>query len=331
MAPSRMYDQTRRAASRTRAPSHMYQQARRDVYIYPHQDRARNRDRFGSIDLYSDSNSDNGPGYRSTWQRCPSRSEPGTKFLRDAIEKRHAYPPRGQPNYQATPRVPHSNSRALSSSVRKTDRRHPKEAYTPGTIFSAPAHGQINAFADETNPNVSITRFGAVYTKFRKYVVISVHENHCQAVPIYTHRGLGLRFVVLKDEHVSLRDRADECPEDVETRHGLLLCERDRGYPANNTFIKGKSSIHLTEMTSHRYGHLATIEGRLEAASLAKLRALLWAINHERLDLWNAFQEMETATEEDSGYGSKEESARSQSGSSQEGEDSEVEEGEILE
>ncbi|KAI1490297.1 hypothetical protein F5X96DRAFT_679183 [Biscogniauxia mediterranea] len=162
-----------------------------------------------------------------------------------------------------------------TSTLRDTDQVHPREAYAPGVIFSAPFHtasSQDEMWVSVEDPNLTATPFGTICSKYRKMVVLKTFGEHCSCAPIYTHNGLGLQGKQFPDEFVSIRDVADPRPEPAEGRHGRLLAEKYSTY--TGTGIKGKSVVKLTETHSHRYDAPATIEGILEPKSLSKGRLL---------------------------------------------------------
>ena len=173
------------------------------------------------------------------------------------------------------------------SKLRSTDCRQLPKRYEPGVIFSAPFHTQYCSPAEVslTDPNLTASPFGTIFSKFRKSVVLTVSEDggSCAAVPIYSHNGEGLKFKPSKHEYVSIRDVEDEKPQDRESKHGLLWCHRDLQYSAPKTFISGKSSVHLTELVTHRLGAPATIEGSLTAPSLEILRELVKKVHIDSL------------------------------------------------
>ncbi|KAL7622181.1 hypothetical protein AAE478_007684 [Parahypoxylon ruwenzoriense] len=161
-----------------------------------------------------------------------------------------------------------------TSSLRETDKKHPVSVYVPGLIFSAPQHtasssDEMYVLADD--PNLTATPFGTVHSKYRKMIVLRIYGEHCTCVPIYSHNGRGLEGKEFPKEFVSIRDINDPSPAPEEGPHTGLLAVRDEGF-SNATFIGGRSVVKLTETYSHRYDAPATIEGRLDRASLSRQR-----------------------------------------------------------
>jgi len=68
----------------------------------------------------------------------------------------------------------------------------------PGRDLSATMHYQDSSTLEDYerspyNYCVQPTKFGRVYSKDRKFIVVSRHGAHVVALPIYTHRGKGCR------------------------------------------------------------------------------------------------------------------------------------------
>lgn len=99
-------------------------------------------------------------------------------------------------------------------------------------------------------------------------------------MPIYTHNGRGLEYKRYKNEHVSIRDLADEFPSPPETEHGWLYACRFEQFTGN--FLSDRASIHLIDQRTHSYHNYATMEGQLDDVSLTKLQMLLAKIAYER-------------------------------------------------
>ncbi|KAI1366852.1 hypothetical protein F5Y08DRAFT_113502 [Xylaria arbuscula] len=151
-----------------------------------------------------------------------------------------------------------------SASLRDTDNVHPPTSYSPGVIFSAPHHtaGEDTQWVSVSDPNNTATPFGIVHSKYRKMVVLKVFAEHCTCVPIYSHNGRGLEGRANVAEYVSIRDAGDENPEMSEGLHATLFAVGNQDF--RGRIVKGKSSVKLTEVCSHRFNAPATIEGKLQ-------------------------------------------------------------------
>ncbi|KAI5866305.1 hypothetical protein GGS23DRAFT_617368 [Durotheca rogersii] len=161
-----------------------------------------------------------------------------------------------------------------TSSLRSTDTKHPRSAYVPGTVFSAPFHTSSSSdemYVQADDPNLTATPFGTVCSKYRKMIVIRVYGEHCTCLPIYTHNGRGLDSKEFPKEFVSIRDVAEKWPEPYEGPHPGILAIRDQEFRAGS-FITGRSVVKLTESISHRFDAPATIEGRLDSESESRQR-----------------------------------------------------------
>lgn len=173
------------------------------------------------------------------------------------------------------------------SLVRPTDQKHPKPTYRPGVVFSAPHHTPCGIEFSEVSVfdlNRTASPYGCIYSKYRKFVVIQQYETGVSCLPIYSHNGKGLENPYSRDEWVSIRDVSDEVPEPAESAHGVVLCTT-HGYKGA-TVVKGKSSIHLTETTNHRYDSYASIEGHMPKDEFARLCSLVMNVTFGNLQAW---------------------------------------------
>ncbi|KAI8944676.1 hypothetical protein F4801DRAFT_599437 [Xylaria longipes] len=163
-----------------------------------------------------------------------------------------------------------------SVALRKSDRVHPAASYDIGVIFSAPHHtpgSTDERWVSVGDPYNTATPFGIVHSKYRKMVVVKVFGEHCTCVPIYSHNGQGFEGKTHITEHVSIRDARDKHPEPPEGIHLRLLAVRNCDF--HGKIVRGKSSVKLSELCSHRYSVPATIEGKLEAKDSDSTKRLL--------------------------------------------------------
>lgn len=167
-----------------------------------------------------------------------------------------------------------------SVTLRDSDSIHSHERYRHGIIFSAPMHNASTSdqrWVSTNDPYQTATPFGIVHSKYRKMLVIKRFGEHCLCLPIYSHHNQGHSGKEFANEYVSIRDRHDPRPEPPEGIYGSLFAEAAPGF--GRLVVVGKSSIKLTEVTSHRYDVPATIEGRLPTNELRKCRRLQYYLN----------------------------------------------------
>ncbi|KAI4203421.1 MAG: hypothetical protein LQ350_001942 [Teloschistes chrysophthalmus] len=106
--------------------------------------------------------------------------------------------------------------------------RYGKNEYKPGMIIRAPLHEQdskggqhrpngtgssVATMASEATKAERYTtesRFGTIFTKHRKMIVVALHQDNYVAVPMYTHNGMGLVNKARPDEFVSIKDHRDK-------------------------------------------------------------------------------------------------------------------------
>lgn len=158
---------------------------------------------------------------------------------------------------------------------KRSGQKYPEESYTPGTIFAAPHYSQArDDYWESGHPLVTASSCGPVYSKNRRFVVIETYADHVICLPIYSHNRRGLDFVRSSIEWVSIRDIKDSKQEPAESPHGLVLCQT---LPGNGHILvaKGRSSVHLTEPTTHRYSDYATIQGSLLSGEQDKLTSMM--------------------------------------------------------
>ncbi|KAL8951526.1 MAG: hypothetical protein Q9222_002497 [Ikaeria aurantiellina] len=172
-----------------------------------------------------------------------------------------------------------------------------KSEYVLGMIIRAPLHEQdskggaprstvsvASSIASEATLAEKYTtesRFGPIFTKYRKMIVVALHQkkkngsdayglddgkDNYVAVPLYTHNGKGLVNKAQPDEFVSVKDhRYKEDP----TWHRLSKWE-----PLVTESIKDgidlfdrKSTAHLAYPVSRRYALPVVYEGNLRGSS----------------------------------------------------------------
>lgn len=169
-----------------------------------------------------------------------------------------------------------------------------KEDYKPGMIIRAPLHEQDSrgdARSLGANSNVSVasasseatlaekyttpSRFGTIFTKYRKMIVVACHQDNYVAIPLFTHNGRGLVNKTRPDEFVSVRDHRYKEREREEWRQlskwEPLVTEYVR---EGIDLFETKTTAHLAYPVSRRYGLPVVNEGCLRGSSLRVMRDL---------------------------------------------------------
>ncbi|SPJ70829.1 uncharacterized protein FTOL_00557 [Fusarium torulosum] len=160
--------------------------------------------------------------------------------------------------------------------MRPTDLKRNRYELKPGTIISAPFHSQYRDNTVSTgNYNTAVSGFGAVYSKYRKMVILETWADHVVCLPMYSYNGQGLENRQgMVDEYIDIRDADQEYHEPSDTPHEPLLAIRSKDWAGKNTFISGKTVIKLTEKTTHNMFQKCSVEGKLERAHFQRLYKL---------------------------------------------------------
>ena len=155
--------------------------------------------------------------------------------------------------------------------------RFPKDAFKPGVIFRAALHEEdfMGAAKEseitKTDSNRSETKYGPVYTKQRKMIVVAIHQDHYVAVPLYTHNGKGLSKKGKPDEYVSIRDHRTTGPFTKLSIHAPLVTEYMN---SGIRLYDPRSSAHLAYPVSRKYTLPVIPEGCLDKISIKNLLRL---------------------------------------------------------
>lgn len=212
-----------------------------------------------------------------------------------AVSRAASYTPYGRPpsynrSYFPNPDDDHFRLRREANQGIKLR----KEDYKPGMIIRAPLHEQDSrgdARSLGTNSNVSVasasseatlaekyttpSRFGTIFTKYRKMIVVACHQDNYVAIPLYTHNGRGLVNKARPDEFVSVRDHRYKEREKGEWRQlskwEPLVTEYVR---EGIDLFETKTTAHLAYPVSRRYGLPVVNEGWLRGSSLRVMRDL---------------------------------------------------------
>ena len=156
----------------------------------------------------------------------------------------------------------------------------------PGVIIRAPVHQQdYRGASRETEvtgiPDQHITksRYGDIYSKIRKMIVVACYEDHFVAVPLYTHNGNGLRYKKRPDEFISVRDHRNTGQSQPLSKNGTLTTKE---LSSSVQFYDNATTAHITYPVSRNYNLDSTPEGYLEAASTQILINLVekWGPKH---------------------------------------------------
>ncbi|KAL9024972.1 MAG: hypothetical protein Q9196_006119 [Gyalolechia fulgens] len=169
-----------------------------------------------------------------------------------------------------------------------------REDYKPGMIIRAPLHeqdsrGDARSLGASSNASVASasseatlaekyttpSRFGTIFTKYRKMIVVACHQDNYVAIPLYTHNGRGLVNKVRPEEFVSVRDHRYKEREKEEWR------QLSKWEPLVTEYVKDgidlfetKTTAHLAYPVSRRYGLPVVNEGWLRGSSLRVMRDL---------------------------------------------------------
>ena len=156
-----------------------------------------------------------------------------------------------------------------------------KSRYKLGTIVRAPLHeedysgGCCESYPVETRALIkakTITESpvgGAIHTKFRKFIVVALFDDHYLAVPMYSYKGDGL---VQKeaDEYVSVQDHRANAIE-PQSRYGLLYTGRLEDHVDH---YEPMTAAHFAYPISRKYKLPVVYEGELRQESTRHLLRL---------------------------------------------------------
>ncbi|KAI4233214.1 MAG: hypothetical protein L6R40_007137 [Gallowayella cf. fulva] len=220
--------------------------------------------------------------------RGPGRLNPPSAA---AVCRAASYTPYQRPPAYSRSLVPDAESDFLHMR-REANRsvRIPTEDYKLGMIIRAPLHEQDSANARRpgggggcssvaTNSSEATlaehykteSKFGTIFTKYRKMIVVALHQDHYVSIPLYTHNGRGLVNKRQPDEFVSVKDH--RLGEDFVplSRWEPLITESIR--EGIDVFDR-KSTAHLAYPVSRRYQLPVVYEGRLRKSSYGILVSL---------------------------------------------------------
>lgn len=150
-----------------------------------------------------------------------------------------------------------------------------RSSFKVGLIFRTVVHEALmDKHIEKGAKGRTESDYGPISTKFRKMIVISLHEDHCICLPIYTHNGEGCENKTKRDEFVSIRDtRSNVSAEDfqAETKHDPMITG---DMIAGTEIYSSKAVIHITYPICHRYSSRLILEGELHRLYTPKLKRL---------------------------------------------------------
>ncbi|KAL9000726.1 MAG: hypothetical protein Q9169_000762 [Polycauliona sp. 2 TL-2023] len=146
----------------------------------------------------------------------------------------------------------------------------PKADFKPGMIIRALLHEQdYEASSSRSNVTVadkyrSNTKYGPIYTKSRKMIVLALFQDHYTAIPVFTHNGNGLDRKEKPGEFVSIKDHRAKFESPPLSLNGQLVT--DTMFNGTHLFDV-KSTAHVTYALSRRYDLPCVKEGYLTKKS----------------------------------------------------------------
>jgi hypothetical protein len=162
---------------------------------------------------------------------------------------------------------------------------HDAADYREGMIFTAPFHQHDYLQPDTVQSREqSMTEFGVVHTKLRKFVVVMRNPRAVIALPIYTHGGRGLEFKKEKNEFVSIRESDwEDSAAPAESDNGIVWADALPAYKRPEAGSWGRmtdrTSVLLTHPHPHYFDRKATFVAQLLPESISKIKTLYRAWN----------------------------------------------------
>ena len=159
----------------------------------------------------------------------------------------------------------------------------PRQDIKPGVIIRAPVHQQDYRGASRDSEVTAVqdkyvtkSRFGDIFTKFRKMIVVACYENHYVSIPLFTHNGVGLINKKRPEEYISVRDHRNPQKYAALSKNGILVTKY---LSSSVNLYEIASTAHITYPVSRTYNLEATPEGELDFESTQDLIALVekWA------------------------------------------------------
>lgn len=199
-----------------------------------------------------------------------------------AMDRGSVYANRGKAlsNYKQSCLPTNERDPLLTEVERNKGVRLTKEMFKPGMIIRCAHHeqdfvaGGAPGASDATLADKYRTdsKFGTIFTKYRKMIVVALYHDHYVAVPLYTHNGRGLEKKPKPDEFVSVQDHRVPGAFKALSVHQPVVTEQIND--GVNKFHP-KSTAHFTYPVSRKYGLPVIVEGQVRRVSLASLATLV--------------------------------------------------------
>lgn len=166
--------------------------------------------------------------------------------------------------------IEESDSAQVRAQANKSTRIS-KEAFRLGMIIRAAVHEQ--ELPNTTNADKSITdsKFGPICTKYRKMIIIALHQDHYLALPMFTHNGKGLVNKARPDEFISVQDHRLKGEFTALSSYRPLVTEH---LNAGIDLFHPKSTIHITYPLPRRYEFPLVYEGFIDPEAVSRLLKL---------------------------------------------------------
>ncbi|KAL2044816.1 hypothetical protein N7G274_002591 [Stereocaulon virgatum] len=174
-----------------------------------------------------------------------------------------------------------TNSNTCPSKGKPGRREMLRGEYSLGTIIRAPLHeedldgGTGASFPVELRESMMARTIsasplgGAIHTKWRKFIVVALFDDHYMAVPIYSYNGNGLARKHA-DEYVSVQDHRTKSTT-PQSRHGVLYTSELEKHVAH---YEPMSAAHFAFAVPRKYRLPVIYEGKLKAESTKHLLGL---------------------------------------------------------
>ncbi len=214
------------------------------------------------------------------WRKGAAPNTLGIQTTATSRSSNSAWPPKRT----STEPCCNSDFQSLNSHGKPLRRELAKHRYRLGTIVRAPLHeedysgGNCESYPHETRALMkakTITESpvgGVIHTKFRKFIVVALFDDHYLAVPLYSYKGDGL-IEKKADEYISIQDhRADAIKP--QSRHGLLYTGNLESHVDH---YEPMTSAHFAYPVARKYKLPVVYEGELRADSTKLLLRLYGA------------------------------------------------------
>ena len=152
---------------------------------------------------------------------------------------------------------------------------HDRGFFKPGTIIHVPLHEQdYNATSRDSeitradDKYRTPSRFGTIYSNYRKMIVVANYADHYISVPLFSHNGLGLVHKRRPDKYVSVLDHRSKGDFQPQSKHAVLKTEY---FSEGVDVLHPKTTAHTTYPHPRRYDLPVVLEGRLSNEGIVRL------------------------------------------------------------